>query len=116
MEREYEIYGHFEFGNISRISVAHLYNLRSSNTYRNITRRFTRMKPVVFGIGERAKPDPKGQPGYIRIDTVHQGDMNGHKGVYHINAVDEITQWEVVASVERMSEAYLVPVLETMLL
>jgi len=29
--------------------------------------------------------------------------------------VDEVTQWEIVASVERISEAYLVPVLETLL-
>ncbi len=116
MEREYEVYGQAEFGNISRVSIAHLYNLRRSNTYRGMTRRYTKTKPAVSRIGERAKPDPKGQPGYIRIDTVHQGDLNGQKGVYHINAVDEITQWEIVASVERMSEAYLVPVLETMLL
>ena len=115
MEREYEVYGHSEFGNISRISVAHLYNLRRSNTYRNISRRFTKTKPTVSMIGERAKPDPKGQPGYIRIDTVHQGDFNEHKGVYHINAVDEITQWEIVASVERISEAYMAPVLESLL-
>ena len=116
MEREYEVYGHAEFGNISRISIAHLYNLRRSNIYRGMTRRYTKTKPVVSRIGERVRPDPKGQPGYIRIDTVHQGDFNGQKGVYHINAVDEITQWEIVASVERISEAYLVPVLETMLL
>lgn len=116
MEREYEVYGHAEFGNISRISVAHLYNLRRSNIYRGMTRRYTKTKPVVSRIGERVRPDPKGQPGYIRIDTVHQGDLNGQKGVYHINAVDEITQWEILASVERISEAYLVPVLETMLL
>ena len=116
MEREYEVYGNAEFGNISRISIAHLYNLRRSNTYRGMTRRYTKTKPVVSRIGERVRPDPKGQPGYIRIDTVHQGDLNGQKGVYHINAVDEVTQWEIVASVERISEAYLVPVLETMLL
>ncbi len=116
MEREYKVYGHAEFGNISRISIAHLYNLRKSNIYLGVTKRYTKTKPVISRIGERAKPDPKGQPGYIRIDTVHQGDLNGQKGVYHINAVDEITQWEIVASVERISEAYLVPVLETMLL
>src|SRR4030043_905591 len=115
MEREYEIYGHAEFANISRISVAHLYNLRRSNTYRNTTRRFVKTKPTVSRIGARAKPDPKGQPGYIRIDTVHQGDLNSHKGVYHINAVDEVTQWEIIASVEKIAEAYLVPVLESML-
>ena len=115
MKREYEVYRYADFENISRISVAHLYNLRRNNVYRGITRQFTKTKPSVVRIGERAKPDPKGLPGYIRIDTVHQGDLNGRKGVYHINAVDEVTQWEIVASVERISEAYLVPVLETML-
>ena len=115
MEREYEVYGHAEFGNISRISVAHLYNLRRSNIYRGIARRFIKTKPAVSRIGERAKPDPKGQPGYIRVDTVHQGDLNGQKGMYHINTVDEVTQWEIVASAERISEAYLVSVLEIML-
>ena len=115
MEREHEAYGHAEFGNIPRISVAHLYNSRRSNTYRNTIRRFAKTKPTVSRIGVRAKPDPKGQPGYIRIDTVHQGDFDGYKGIYHINAVDEITQWEIVASVEKIAEAYLVPVLESML-
>jgi len=56
MEREYEVYGQAEFGNICRISVAHLYNLRKSDIYRGMTRRFTRTKPVVSRIGERAKP------------------------------------------------------------
>ena len=72
MEREYQVYGHSEFENISLISVAHLYNLRRSNAYRSITRRFTKTKPVVSRIGERIKPEAKGMPGYIRIDTVHQ--------------------------------------------
>jgi len=115
MERECQVYGHTEFGNISRISIAHLYNLRRSNTYRGMSRRFTRTKPAMPKIGERAKPDPKGLPGYIRIDTIHQGDFNDQKGVYHINAVDEVTRWEIVASVHRISEAYLVPAMENML-
>jgi len=71
MEREHEVYGHTEFENISLISVAHLYNLRGSNTYRGITRRFTKTKPAVSRIGERIKPETKGMPGYIRVDTVH---------------------------------------------
>jgi len=115
MERECKIYRQTQFGNIARISVAHLYNLRKSNNYQSVTRQFTRTRPAVSRIGERIKPDPKGIPGYIRVDTVHQGDLNGQKGVYHINAVDEVTQWEIVASVERISEVYLVPVLENML-
>jgi len=115
MEREWAVYGHSDFRNISQISIAHLYNLRRSHLYRGITKRYTRTKPAVVKIGERARPDPGGSPGYIRVDTVHQGDSNGEKGVYHINAVDEVTQWEIVASVERISEYYLEPVLESML-
>ena len=60
-------------------------------------------------------PDPQGRPGYLRIDTVHQGDLEGVKGVYHINAVDEVTQWQVVGATAEISEAWLIPVLEAML-
>ena len=115
LEREWKVYGHADFENISCISVAHLYNLRRSHLYRNINKRYTKTKPAVVKIAERARPYPEGKPGYIRVDTVHQGDMNREKGVYHINAVDEVTQWEIVASVERISENCLAPVLENML-
>ncbi len=115
LEREFEVYRHKEFMNISKISVAHLYNLRQSYIYRSINKRYTKTRPVVLRIGERARPDPAGKPGYIRIDTVHQGDLNNRKGVYHINAVDEVVQWEIVASVEKISENHLVPVLENMM-
>jgi len=66
-------------------------------------------------IGERRRPDPQGRPGYLRVDTVHQGDSENAKGVFHINAVDEVTQWEIAACVERISEAYLEPVLASLL-
>jgi hypothetical protein len=46
---------------------------------------------------------------------VHQGDQDGIKGVYHINAVDEVTQWQVVGATAQISEAYLLPVLKAML-
>ena len=49
------------------------------------------------------------------MDTVHQGDLDGKKGVYHVNAVDEVTQFEIVCSVEKISERYLIPVLEALL-
>jgi hypothetical protein len=35
--------------------------------------------------------------------------------VYHVNAVDEVTQWQVVGATAQISEAYLLPVLEAML-
>jgi transposase InsO family protein len=54
-------------------------------------------------------------PRHLRVDTVHQGDWDGEKGVYHINAVDAVTQWEIVGCTARISEQYLLPVLEAML-
>ena len=113
IEREYRVYGHGQFENLSEISVSQIYNLRRSKVYRG--KRFTHTKPVFSRIGERARPDPQGQPGHIRIDTVHQGDHERQKGVYHINAVDEVTQWEIVASVSRIAEYDLEPLLESML-
>ena len=53
--------------------------------------------------------------GFIRIDTVHQGDQDGVKGVYHINAVDCVTQWQLVACCEKISEAFLLPVIGMLL-
>jgi len=38
-----------------------------------------------FSIGERRKPEPQGQPGYLRMDTVHQGNLAGHPDIYHID-------------------------------
>ena len=62
-------------------------------------------------IGERKKPFPEGKPGYIRVDSVHQGDLDKEKGVYHVNLVDEVTQWEVVICVEGIAESFLLPAL-----
>ncbi|MGQ9633502.1 MAG: hypothetical protein ACUVXB_04585 [Bryobacteraceae bacterium] len=56
------------------------------------------MRPTGIAIGERRRPEPHGRPGFLRIDTVHQGDGTGGNGVYHINAVDEVTQWSVMAA------------------
>jgi len=115
LEREYHEYGKPEYERLATISAAHLYNLRKQRRYRECRLSYTKTRPTLVTIGERRRPDPQGQPGYLRIDTVHQGDQDGAKGVYHINAVDEVTQWQVVACVPRISEAWLQPVLEAIL-
>ena len=114
-ERAYTVFGQQEYERLATISVSHLYNLRQSTTYTRQRRHVEKTRPKVSSIGERRKPRPDGKPGYIRIDTVHQGDQDRQKGVYHINAVDEVLQWEVVYSVEKISERYLIPALEQML-
>jgi transposase InsO family protein len=115
LEREIQLYGRQEYARLAAISVAHLYNLRNSQRYRERRLNYTKTRPTAVSIGERRKPQPQGQPGYLRLDTVHQGDQPEAKGVYHINAVDQVTQWQIVASAPRISEAYLMPVLENML-
>jgi len=63
-------------------------------------------------IGIRCKPQPQGKPGYLRVDTLHQGDQEGQKGVYHINTVDEVIQWEVIGATEKITDECLLPLLE----
>ncbi|MBV9480366.1 MAG: transposase family protein [Acidobacteria bacterium] len=115
LDREYRVYGKQEYERLASISVAHLYNLRQRPKYRQQRLHYTKTRPTPVAIGERRRPDPQGRPGYLRVDTVHQGDAEGNKGLYHINAVDEVTQWEIVGATPHISEAWLVPVLEAML-
>jgi hypothetical protein len=76
---------------------------------------YTKTRPVKVNIGIRKKPSPFGKPGYLRVDSVHQGDLDKQKGVYHINLVDEVTQWEITGCVEGISEYFLAPLLEELL-
>ena len=115
LEREYSDYGQTAFVRLAAISVAHLYRLRNSAAYRKRNTSYQPTRPTPIPIGERRAPQPRGAPGFLRIDTVHQGDQQGRKGLYHINAVDEVTQWEIVAATPQISELWLLPVLEAML-
>jgi transposase InsO family protein len=115
LKREHKEFGKTEFKHLAEISVAHLYNLRRSASYRKIAANWEPTRASAVAIGERRKPEPQGRPGFLRIDTVHQGDWQGAKGVYHINAVDAVTQWQVVGCVGRINEVHLLPVLEAIL-
>lgn len=111
-ERQYNFFNDKRFERLKNISSSHIYNLRASKTYQIHSVTTGKTKSVQSSIGVRRKPDPKGEPGYLRVDTVHQGDRDGEKGVYHINLVDEILQWEIVISVEAINEANLITTLE----
>lgn len=115
MQRAFERFSDRRYERLAAISVSHLYNLRALSTYQQRRRHWTKTRGYNLPIGERRAPAPGGRPGFIRIDSVHQGDQDTVKGVYHINAVDCVTQWELVACCERMSEAALLPVLEALL-
>ena len=116
LRRQRDVFGDTRFERLGSISVGHLYNLRNSAPYRAHRVVLTKTRPIKAAtIGVRKAPAPEGRPGFVRIDSVHQGDLDGTKGLYHINAVDCVTQWEVVATVQTISEAHLLPVIRQML-
>lgn len=113
--RAWTVYGDAGFERLAAISASHIYNLRKSDSYRKIRICVLHTQARQVSIAERRRPQPKGRPGYLRVDSVHQGHQDGAPGVYHINAVDTVTQWEILGCTETISERHLIPVLEAIL-
>ena len=112
LEQEYSEYIQSAYQRLADISVAQIYRFRNSEAYRRQNTSYQPTRPTPIPTGERRKPRPQGRPGFLRIDTVHQGDRDGVKGIYHINAVDEVTQWEIVVATSQISEQWLIPLPE----
>jgi len=126
LEREFVIYGKSEFERLAGISVSHIYNLRHSFLYHQNIVTFTKTKGPKNTLGIRHKPEPNNRTGFLRVDSVHQGDLpmdergspnsgKSNKGVYHINFVDEVTQYEFVACVQTICERDMLPVLKSII-
>lgn len=111
LKRAYRDYGDPRYERLATLSSSYLYNLRKSAGYQTRRTVFTKTHPVSNAMGLRKAPSPNGRAGFVRIDTVHQGDLDGLKGVYHITCVDSVSQWQIEACVEGISEAFLMPVL-----
>ena len=114
-ERMYHVFGDQRFERLATISNGHLYNLRKQPAYTEVRQVFHKTRSTKIQIGIRRKPFPNGTPGYLRVDSVHQGDQDGMKGVYLINAVDEVTQMQCIVAVERISEMFMIPALNQMM-
>ena len=112
---EFNIFGKPEFERLKNISISYIYQLRDTPRYRERALSYTKTKPTKVPIGERRKPEPNGKPGYICVDTVHQGDKDGEKGIYHINMVDMVTQYEFVGAVEAISSNFMKKILSELL-
>lgn len=115
LQRAHTVYGDPRYERLADLSVSHLYNLRKRADYQARRVSFVKTRAVCNPIGIRKAPSPNGRAGFVRIDTVHQGDQDGVKGVYHITCVDEVSQWQVQACVQGISEAFLLPVLALIL-
>lgn len=117
LQREFLTFGKTEYENISGISVSHIYNIRKHKKQylSSDAVKYSKTVPVTVNIGERKKPQPNGKPGYLRVDSVHQGDFLGVKGVYHINLTDEVTQFEIIGCVENLTDEFMIPLLEKLI-
>lgn len=104
LRRECVVFGNKDYQTISHISHGHITNLRHSDVYKSSWINHTKARQIP--IGTTRPPQNFGRPGSIRIDSVSQKD------VYHINSVDEITQWEIVFCVPQLSESCMVPALQ----
>ena len=112
MQRQYEVFGDARFERLAGFSNSHLYRRRRSVTYRRRWLQVAKTRPTQVNVGEHPKPHLAGRPGFLRVDSVHQGDLDREKGLYEINLVDEVTQYEFVAGAEGISERFLVPALQ----
>ena len=112
--RQYHVFGDERFERLAGISNGHIYNLRGRRAYRRARTTFRTTRGAASPIGRRRRPRPEGRPGFVRVDTVHSGDRDGEKGVYIINMVDEVTQFQQLAAVRRITEHFMVPVLEAL--
>ena len=115
LRRARDVHGDARFERLADVSRSHLYNLRATRTYRTKRTTWAKTRPSPVAIGVRKAPEPNGQPGFLRVDTVHLGDRDGRKGVYVVNVVDEVTQYEHVGAAPAISERFMVPVLEALL-
>ena len=111
LQRAYQLYGDVRYERLANLSVSHLYNLLKSAGYLARRVHYTKTRPVCNPIGIRKPPRPNGRAGWVRIDSVHQGDLDGVKGVYHITCVDCVSQWQIQACVAGISDAFLLPAL-----
>ncbi len=114
-KRMFNLFGDEKFVRLQNISLGHIYNLRVTERYKTRALHYTKTDPVIVPIGERKKPQPYGKPGFLRVDSVHQGDLDKQKGVYHITLVDEVLQWQVEVCVKGISHHFLLPALRAAL-
>jgi len=107
LRREFELFKHGGYQTIARISHSHITNLRHSPVYKSSWINHTKARQIQIGI--TMPPENFGRPGSVRVDSVSQKD------IYHINTIDEITQWEIVFCVPQITEDYMLPVLREIL-
>jgi hypothetical protein len=87
--REVQGYGKREFEQLAGTSLAHPCRPRSRECYRTRQATSTETKPTAAVSGA-------GTPAWVSVGGIRstKGAGGGAKGVYHINAADDVTRWQ----------------------
>ncbi len=80
MQRAVAVFGDTRYEHLAGISVAQLYNLRRAAGCKVRQRHWTKTRGYSIPIAERRASAPDHRPGFIRIDSVRQGDQDGARG------------------------------------
>jgi transposase InsO family protein len=117
LRRMYQLYNDERYERLQHLSPSHLYNLRRSHAYRLHHMTYTKTRPKPQRCGNRRTPGSGARepPGLYPHRQHSQGNTEQQRGVYHINAVDCVTQWEVAATVPTLQREHMLPVLRDMI-
>ena len=69
LRRQSEVFGEAAFGRLAGISPSHIHNLRCSRTLRSKRTTLEKMGPSPSAISERRPPEPRGEPGHVRVTS-----------------------------------------------
>ena len=122
-ERAFKVHGDARFERLAGISNGHLYNPRlrggrlcaNTRPMRTCAARSTRPARPRSISASGAVPHRAGVRAICVWTACSRAIWMGSRGAYLINAVDEVTQTQVICAVERISEAYLLPVLKAIM-
>ena len=87
LHRQPDLFGDARFLRLGSVWVAHRYNWRNNACCRNERVIVTQTRPTkAVHIGVHKAPKPDRRPGFIGIDSGHQGELDGSTNPYPFGA------------------------------
>ena len=115
MERAWLVFDDAPYERLATISVAHLYTCASAQAIFATARPGPRPARSISPLASAVPLHRTIGPGICAWIACTKAIRTASKASTTVNAVDCVTQYEAVASCERISEAFLIPVLEELL-
>ena len=92
LQRAYHEFKESQYQRLAELSVAQMYQLRKSHTYRQRLVTYQSTQPSQVAIGERRTPAPDERPRYQLHDSVQPGNRHRLQGVGSLKSVEVVKQ------------------------